>query len=159
MRARLNLALLAVLAVVPAACGGGSNASTHAASGASGGPPPASRPSRLYTVRMSGTVAVPRGAPHGTGVAIIAFHGDSIVCWRFAHLHGFTRATSAHLHNGSMGKSGRVVVALSTGARLHHKGCTPISPKLARAIWREPNQYYVDIQSQQYPRGAVRAQL
>jgi hypothetical protein len=101
----------------------------------------------------------PPGAAHGVGSAIIAFHGDSRVCWRFAHLHGFTDATSAHIDIGASGRTGQVVIALSPGPRLHHQGCVPVSPGLSRRIWARPGGYYVDVYSKQYPRGAVGAQL
>ena len=82
-----------------------------------------------------------------------------MLCWRFAHLHGFTNATLAHIHIGTKGRSGDVVVALSTGPRLHHQGCVSISPVLSKRIWSQPSRYYVNIHSTQYPGGAVRGQL
>jgi CHRD domain len=110
----------------------------------------------VYRVQVTGT---PRGAAHATGAAIIALHGDSLVCWRFAHLHGFTDATSAVIQSGSNGRPGQVVIALSPGPRLHHQGCVPVSPALSRRIGARPGGYYVTIHSKQYPTGAVRAQL
>ena len=47
---------------------------------------------RLYRVKLTGK-ADSGGCCHGTGYAIIALHRGSIVCWRFAHLHGFFNAT------------------------------------------------------------------
>lgn len=108
---------------------------------------------------MTGSAETPRGAPQGTGAAIIAFHGSSGVCWRFAHLHGFADATVAHIHVGKRGHAGKIVVPLSPGARLHHQGCVPVSPAVITAIARDPGGYYVSIQSAKYPSGAVRAQL
>ena len=128
-------------------CGGSSSTS----------PPPSavsSRPTTLYTVSMTGTAETPKGAPHGRGIAIIAFHGASTVCFRFSHLHGFLDATVAHIHSGPIGHAGPVLVALSSGSKLHHRGCLAISPTVSRA-----SAYYVNVHSQQYPRGAVRAQL
>ena len=102
---------------------------------------------------------IPRGAKHGVGAAVIAFHGASMVCWRFAHLHGFTDATSARVETGAAGRAGQSVIVLSLGRRLHHQGCVPVSPTLTSRIVARPGGYYVDIQSKQYPQGAVRAQL
>ena len=109
-------------------------------------------------MRLSGTTEFPHGAAHGVGAAIIAFHGASLVCWRFAHLHGFSDATSAHIEIGTR-RAKQVVIALSPGPRLHHQGCVPVSPTLSRRIWARPNGYYVSVDSGQYPHGAVRAQL
>jgi hypothetical protein len=68
----------------------------------------------------------------------IAIHGSSVVCWRFAHLHGFTNATFAHIHVGAKGKSGNIVVPLSPGPRLHQGGCVPVSATLVKAIEHNP---------------------
>lgn len=108
---------------------------------------------------LSGRAETTKGAPLGRGVAIVAFHGSSLVCWRFAHLHGFTIATTAHIAAGATGKRGAIVVPLSSGPRLRHEGCVPISPATTTSIWSHPNAYYVNIVSAQYPNGAVRAQL
>ena len=151
---------LTVIALSLSACGTGGS-STIGGARTTSGPLHAShsRPTRIYRVRLSGATELSPGAPHGTGAAIIAFHGDSRVCWRFAHLHGFTDATIAGIHSGVHGQSGSTVVALSTGPRLRHQGCARISPALAKQIWSEPSHYNVNVQSKQYPRGAVRAQL
>jgi CHRD domain len=85
-----------------------------AACGGSSAPPSAvsSRPTTLYTVSMTGAAETPKGAPHGRGVAIIAFHRASTVCFRFSHLHGFLDATVAHIHSGTTSHLGPVLVAL-----------------------------------------------
>lgn len=151
---KLPLAALAAVAVVIAACGGSTNTTTTAKRQGGG-----SRPTRLYAVRLSGGGTVPGGARGGRGVAVIAFHGESRVCWRFAHLHGFTDPTAAHIHTGRAGRTGPVALSLSRGTRLHHKGCAALSPTLTKAIWSNPTGYYVDIHSTAFPNGAVRGQL
>jgi hypothetical protein len=155
MRSKLFAAGLAVVALSVAACGSSGSSSIAARPGRASG----ARLTRVYRVQLSGTAETSPGAPHGSGAAVIAFHGDSIVCWRFAHLHGFTNATFAHIHIGMKGRSGNVVVPLSTGPRLHHQGCVSVSPLLSKAIRSKPSRYYVNIRSKQYPGGAVRAQL
>ncbi len=143
---------LAAVAVAVAACGGGASTAAKPPGGGS-------RPSRLYTVALTGKAEVPKGAPAGRGFAIIAFHGNATVCWRFAHLHGFTNATVAHIATGPMGRTGRAVLSISHGPRLHHEGCMAVSPSLTRSIWSDPTGYYVSVQSAGYPAGAVRGQL
>ena len=156
MRSKLVTLGLAVVALGVTGCGSGGTVTTRAGTSRTS---EASRPTRIYRVQLSGAAETPPGAPDGSGKAIIAFHGDSLVCWRFAHLRGFTHATLAHIHTGGKGRGGKVVVALSTGPRLHHKGCVSINPVVSKAIWSAPSRYYVNIHSQQYPGGAVRAQL
>jgi hypothetical protein len=156
---RMSSVLLALgsVALGVAACGGSGSSSTTRGSGAVGGGIPG--PVKIYRLKLSGAAESSRGAPAGTGDAIIAFHGTSEVCWRFAHLHGFSDATSAHLHSGPNGKAGKVVVTLSRGPRLHHQGCRHLSPAVISAIERRPQDYYLNIHSVQFPHGAVRAQL
>lgn len=160
MRSKLLVPSLAILVLGLAACGSSSSSSSASSSKTL---PPAAKsagPLRIYRVRLTGgKVETPPGAAQGTGAAVIAFHGTSLVCWRFAHLHGFTNATFAHIHIGAKGKSGKIVVALSTAPALHHQGCTRVSAALAKAIERHPADYYVNIHSAQFPNGAVRAQL
>lgn len=158
MRSKLLIGAAAALLVGLAGCG-------TSASGAGGEarraaiPASRSRPTQIYRVRLTGAAETPRGPAHGVGAAIIAFHGDSLVCWRFAHLHGFTHAISAHIQNGDNGRTGQVVIALSPGPRLHHQGCVPVSPVVSKRIWARPHGYYVNIRSEQFPKGALRAQL
>jgi hypothetical protein len=142
--------LLAIVLLGVAGCGGSS--SSHR-------PPASSRPVRLYRVRLTGKAEIPKGAADGSGYAVIAIHRGSIVCWRFAHLHGFYDATVAQLHAGPRGSAGRVVQPLSTGPRLHHRGCVRTSPATVRAIEVDPSNYFVDVESKLYPAGAVRGQL
>lgn len=117
-------------------------------------------PSRTYKLKLAGKNEVPKGAPSGIGDAVIAIHGKTdAVCWRFSHLHGFTSATFAHIHQGVAGKSGNIVVPLSTGPALKHAGCVKASPALLKRIEANPHVYYVNIHSKKYPAGAVRSQL
>jgi CHRD domain len=157
MRSTLLAPAAVTAALGLAACGGGGSGTSTHHRGAT--PSSGSRPTQVYRITLSGAPTTPRGAPHGTGAAIIAFHPRSILCWRFAHLHGFTDATVAHIQLGAGGHTGKVVVPLSHGSRLHHQGCTRVSSALAAAIARDPARYYVSIGSAQYPGGAVRAQL
>ncbi len=149
---------LVLLAVGIAGCGGSSSTSRSAAS-SSGRSAGASAPLHVYRVTLTGKGEAPHGAATGAGDAVVAIHRGSVVCWRFSHLHGFVDATVAHIHVGGGGKSGRILVPLSTGPRLHHRGCVHASPAAVKAIQRDPAGYYVNIHSRQYPAGAVRAQL
>ncbi len=158
MRRALLTSAMAYAAIGLAACGGGGSSSTTAHH-RSGVPSSRSRPSHIYRVTMTGSAETPRGAAHGSGDAIIAVHGDSELCWRFAHLHGFADATAAHIHLGTKGHAGKIVVPLSTASRLHHQGCVRVSPTVVKAIAADPSRYYVNVHSAQYPAGAIRAQL
>ncbi|MGH2916353.1 MAG: CHRD domain-containing protein, partial [Solirubrobacteraceae bacterium] len=111
---------------------------------------------RTYRAALTGA---PHGARTGTGAAVIAFHGDSVACWRFAHLHNFLYATNAELRSGAPDRRGRLILALTRGPHLHHRGCVGIRPALVHAIERHPHNYTVNIDSARYPAGAIRGPL
>ena len=139
-----------------AAASGSASSSSAATSSSKGG----KVPSRTYRLKLKGSAEVPKGAAKGTGSAVITLHGKtSQVCWRFTHLKGFTSATFAHIHKGAAGTSGNIVVPLSTGPKLKHKGCVTSSGTLIKTIAKSPKGYYVNIHSKKYPGGAVRSQL
>jgi hypothetical protein len=117
-------------------------------------------PSRTYRLKLKGSAEVPKGAPQGTGSAVVTLRGKtSQVCWRFTHLKGFTSATFAHIHQGTAGTSGNILVPLSTGPKLKHSGCVTSSAAVISAIAKNPKGFYVNIHSKKYPGGAVRSQL
>ena len=158
MRSKTLASTAAVVAIGVAGCGGtgsGLGSAAHRAAVPASG----RRPTQIFAVRMSGTTELTAGARHGVGAAVIAFHGASTICWRFAHLHGFTNATSAQINEGVARHVGQTVIVLSAGPRLHHQGCVPVSPALTKRIVARPAGYSVTIRSEQYPQGAVRAQL
>ena len=175
MRTKLLVVLTVVAAaVVLAACGSSKKSSSSSTSAPSSTPPPTTSttakkskkkktsglPSRTYKLKLAGKVEVPKGAPAGGGDAVVSIHGKTDqACWRFSHLHGFTSATFAHIHQGVAGKAGNIVVPLSTGAALKHAGCVKASPTLLKNIEANPHGYYVNIHSKKYPAGAVRSQL
>ena len=151
MPAKPLMAALAMTVPTIAACGG-SGASTSSKTAAAAH----TRPTAIYRVRLSGHGATPPGAPQGQGDAVIAFHGASVLCWRFAHLHGFTGPQSARIQSRATHHS---LVALAHGSRLRHQGCVSVRTRVAQVITANPSAYDVTIPSPQYPGGAVRAQL
>jgi hypothetical protein len=104
---------------------------------------------------LSGTVEVPKGDPNGRGTAEIAITGAR-VCWQLTY-RNIVAPTAAHIHRGSAGRAGPVVVPL--GAKFARKGCGTASAAVARAIGRSPAGYYVNIHNARYPGGAIRGQL
>ena len=169
----LTVLSIAAAAIGVAACGSSKKSSSSSSSAPANSSAPASTStkskkttkvagakSRTYKLKLSGKVEVPKGAPNGTGAAVITLRSKSSqVCWRFSHLHGFTNATFAHIHQGRAGTAGNIVVPLSTAPKLHHAGCVKASPKVMAAIAKNPHGFYVNIHSKTYPGGAVRSQL
>lgn len=173
MRSKLLIPGLAVAVLGITACGSSSSTSSNGSNGSSAstaaGTAPAKGkhagrvvaiPSRTYSVKMTGKAETPPGAPSGSGTAVVAVHGKSDhLCWRFAHLKGFAHPTLAHIHIGSAGVSGAIVIPLSGAAKFKVKGCVRTSATLLTAIEKNPHGYYVNIHNQKYPGGVVRSQL
>src|SRR5436305_5741162 len=154
MRSKLIISATLATGLAISACGGGGGGSgSHPASRGPG------RPVRTYHVELSGKAIKPPGAPKGSGAAVIALHHHALVCFRFAHLRGFSGATAAYIGQGAKGKPGKVVLHLSRSSVVHHKGCARASHTLGAALERSPTGYFVAIVTKQYPKGAVRGQL
>ena len=164
MRSRLLIPSLAVVLIGVAGCGSSSSSSSSSKTSASASTPAGAKVkkglSKTYVFKMTGPAETPAGAPSGTAKAVVTLSTKTDkVCWTFKSLSGVTHPTYAHIHMAAAGKSGNIVVPLSTGSKFLTKGCVPASATVISAIAANPHNYYVNIHSQQYPSGAVRAQL
>src|SRR5205085_8493759 len=149
MRSKLIIPATLATGLAISACGGGGGGSgSHPASRGPG------RPVRAYHVELSGKSIKPPGAPKGSGAAVIALHHHALVCFRFAHLHGFSGATSAYIGQGAKGQRGKAVLHLSRSSVVHHKGCARASRALGASLERSPTGYFVAIITKRYPAGA-----
>lgn len=111
-------------------------------------------------VRMTGATEVPGpGAPKGMGDAALTFDTDKgQVCYRL-HAMGFDTPTMAHIHKGATGVAGGVVVPLTAPADGSSEGCAPVAADILSAIVAAPSDYYVNVHSAAFPKGAIRGQL
>jgi hypothetical protein len=135
------------LAGLLAACGGSGSSTVSTTLHAR------SAPSHIYRVTLTpeSSTAKRSGA---SGDAVIALHDSADqLCWRFAHLHGFTGARSA-----SILASG-TVIHLSTSTKLHHQGCRRLTAGVLAAIAQHPGRYTVMIPTAADPKGAISARL
>ncbi|WP_249009849.1 CHRD domain-containing protein [Conexibacter sp. DBS9H8] len=149
---------LGAAAIVLAGCGQ-SSGSTAGAAAPTGVPTVNGAPVVIDKSVLSGTTEPTGGAQGGVGDAIVALHLGSMICYRFAHLHGFQTATGATLGLGPTGKPGKMVLVLSPGPRLHHQGCVHAPAAVWNGLKAAPGHYFVNITSAHNPSGAVRAQL
>ena len=113
---------------------------------------------------FSGAAEVPGpGATDGTGVVFVSVDPSSgEICYEEA-VSGITLpAAATHIHVNSAGLSGDVVVPfpVAPNADGMASGCTTVTTEgLAGAIASNPEQYYVNVHTSDFPSGAVRAQL
>ncbi len=113
-----------------------------------------------YTARMTGTEEVPRGDEDGRGTARITIDRErGRVCYDI-RLSRVGSVGAGHIHAGSRGEAGDVVVPLFDRPARRPKGCVRgISRSVLRKIERNPGQYYVNVHNARHPAGAVRGQL
>lgn len=116
---------------------------------------------RLLVPLSAGEVVPAPGdsGSEGSGVSL-SLGTDGGVCGFFS-TNGLTMpVTAAHVHRGSRGEVGEVVVTLEGSIdQPNFAGCVETDRKLTRDMVRNRGAYYVDVHTQSAPDGAVRGQL
>jgi hypothetical protein len=115
-----------------------------------------------FTVPFSGGQVVPgTGDPDGTGGVLVALGRKSGSFCFFADTANIsTPLTGVHLHRGASGQVGEVVVELHGSTNdPDSSGCFTIDREQVRDISRFRHNYYIDIHNEEFPGGALRAQL
>jgi CHRD domain len=124
---------------------------------------PTAQAIQRFTTTLEGENEVPTtGDTDGTGTAMITVNRGTLeVCWEIQVTGIALPATAAHIHVGSVGVPGGVVVGLSApDATGFASGCTTaVSRELAKDIAKNPENYYVSVHNAEFPDGALRGQL
>ncbi len=117
---------------------------------------------RTFQVSLKGKDEVPGpGDPDGSGSATINIdRAFNQVCFTI-HVAGLVLPTTgAHVHQGARGVAGPIVVSLTppdgTGSS---SGCAAVTSDLVNAILANPQGYYVNVHTTDFPNGALRGQL
>ena len=115
---------------------------------------------RTYTTTLTGSAEVPGpGDSDGTGSATVTVSvPQKEVCYEL-EVANIATPTMAHIHVGTAGTSGPVVVTLDTPTTGTSQGCEDISGRLAAQLLARPQRYYVNVHNAEFPAGAVRGQL
>jgi hypothetical protein len=121
---------------------------------------PAVAATTKMSTKLAGSAEAPGpGAEKGVGSAKMAFDGEKgQVCYTLT-TSGTDTPTMAHIHKGAIGTPGPVVVALTAPANGRAKDCTPVATDVMSAILATPSDYYVNIHTAAFPKGAMRGQL
>lgn len=107
-------------------------------------------------------VQSPPVASGATGTADVALNqGQGAVCWQITASGLSSSPTAAHIHRGPAGVNGPVVVGLfGAGTTLPASGCTEgVSKELVKEIRENPDAFYVNVHTENYPGGEIRGQL
>jgi LPXTG-motif cell wall-anchored protein len=111
---------------------------------------------------LRGTEVVPRpGDPDGNGAADVYLGGaPDEVCFALRASNITLPAVAAHIHRGAGSTSGPVVASLpAPGADGVVSGCVKADAAVLSAINANPADFYVQIDTADYPAGALRGQL
>lgn len=69
------------------------------------------------------------------------------------------KPTMAHIHSGAAGSDGKVVLPLEITTPEDGDRCAAVTADQLTAILTEPEKFYVNIHTAEFPKGAVRGQL
>lgn len=119
------------------------------------------RATRL-SATLSGPAEVPTpGDSDGTGTATVNIDvSKREVCYEVA-VQKIDRPVGMHIHEGERGKSGDIVVPLTTPSAGDGTttGCASVDATLMGRIAATPGNFYVNVHTQAFPQGALRGQL
>jgi CHRD domain len=114
-----------------------------------------------FIARLTGPVEVPPGDPKASGTAAVRVRGNQ-VCFDVKWSKGL-QATASHIHKNPAGQAGAIVVPFFAQETplggTSKSGCTTADASLVGAIKAHPTNYYVNVHSPQFPKGAIRGQL
>lgn len=123
---------------------------------------PATGPAVFLAAGLNGKNEVPAGDPDGKATAVVRISGDQV---SFAVRWQNTAAPRAfHIHQGAAGSNGGIKVdffgsALPDSAQAVSGSVKVTDPALLSALRTNPNGFYVNLHTSEFPTGAVRAQL
>ena len=99
------------------------------------------------------------GDPDGSGTATLRVNpGQREICYELT-VADIATATAAHIHVAPATEPGPVVVPLAAPSDGSSSACADVDRDLAKAIIKNPQDYYVNVHNAAFPGGAVRGQL
>jgi CHRD domain-containing protein len=125
----------------------------------------AQRRSREFDATMRGRSENPKGPANAKGTFRVEFRNGQ-ACYRMSTSGLGAKPVAAHIHKGSAGTNGGIVVDLrigpntfkGTSPRVAEK-CVPAKATVVSAIRRNPSGYYANVHTSKNPGGAARGQL
>lgn len=120
----------------------------------------ASATNMTYHATLTGAQEVGGGDADGTGKASITISDNfDQVCWDLHDIHNVDAIIAAHIHFGAVGTNGPPVFTLTKSNEGTWKGCSEGAEWTQNRIQGNPEQFYVNIHTTAYPKGAIRGQL
>ena len=99
------------------------------------------------------------GDPDGHGFFTYSIDGTTF-CWTVSW-ENIAEPVAGHVHVAPRRQAGPVVIDLNADGigGPDMSGCEEISTELAAAITADPNAYYVNLHTSEFPAGVIRGQL
>jgi hypothetical protein len=98
------------------------------------------------------------GDPDGSGFAHVTLNqGKGEICFHIT-AQNISSIRLAHIHRGVAGANGPVVVDFNPALN-GLSGCVTADVELIKTIRQNPEGYYVNIHTSEFPGGAIRGQL
>ena len=113
-----------------------------------------------FFAALAGKNERPKADKDGRGSFAATFDGNQL-CYGYT-VKNIGDPAAAHIHKGSAGKNGNVVIELGTpnsGDPGQVSDCVSVAGDLRKEILRKPATFYVNVHNQDFPGGAVRGQL
>jgi hypothetical protein len=101
------------------------------------------------------------GDLNGHGAVSVVYTSAGQLCFSII-VHGLDTPAAAHIHQGTAGNNGPVVVNLApptTGNSGLVTGCAAVSATTLGQIRSTPSNFYVNVHTNAFPSGAIRGQL
>ena len=113
-----------------------------------------------YYSTLTGANVVGGGDADGYARAEISVTDEfDQVCWDINEVRGLGTVTAAHIHRGGAGMNGPPVFTLTKSNEGVWKGCRDGGEWTGDRIENNPQAFYVNIHTTEYPNGAIRGQL
>ena len=113
-----------------------------------------------FTAKLSGDNEVGGGDPDGSGTAAVKMRGTEI-CYDIKWTG--IDATMSHIHKAPAGTNGDVLVPFFANESpldaSSKSGCVEAKASVVKNITANPSNYYVNVHSPEFPKGAIRGQL
>ena len=116
--------------------------------------------SDTYNANLTGAAEVGGGDPDGSGKAEVSI-SDAFdqVCYEIKDVTGIGPVTAAHIHYGKAGTNGPPVFTLTKSNEGRWQGCKDGKEWTENRLQGNPQDFYVNLHTAEYPNGAIRGQL
>ena len=113
-----------------------------------------------YYAVLTGANEVGGGDADGYGTAEISVSDElGQICWDLNDIRDIGPMAAAHVHMGAAGTNGPPVFTLRRANEGGFKGCTDASEWNQNTIEGDPQMFYVNVHTAEFPNGAIRGQL